>query len=231
MREMFFKRPFSRWMGESRIRLSIYTKNEQSVVIDAILFSLVTDQGVLAINFIRDITSIEVEKERLVKQGTYDALTGLPNRYYLYDRYKELQAEAKRENKLVTVILMDLDKFKPVNDHYGHAAGDKLLKALALRFKKRLRGNDFIARLGGDEFVFMCALEHFSDTLPDKLLDTVAEPFQIDETEHQVGISMGVAVDNTHQKSLADLLGEADDKLYQAKDQGGNCFIVGLANE
>jgi len=231
MREMFFKRPFSRWMGESRIRLSLYTKTEDSIAIDAILFSLLTDKGVLAINFIRDITTLEEEKERLVKQGTYDALTGLPNRYYLYDRFKELQAEARRENKTIVVILMDLDKFKPVNDNFGHAVGDKLLQALAQRFKKRLRGNDFIARLGGDEFVFMNALDNFSETLPQKLLDTVSEPFLIDGVEHQVGISMGVVAESSYQKSLADLLGEADDRLYEAKHQGGNCYVTRSADE
>ncbi len=226
-RKTFFIRPYSRMMGESRLKLKLYTKQKETLIIDAVVFALKTQTGLLAVNLIRDISDEEEEKQRLVTQGNHDLLTGLPNRYFLNEMYQQIVKTAKRQSHQVVLTLFDLDKFKSINDSHGHLIGDDVLKVLAKRLNAILRKNDFIARIGGDEFVILSYANNFSDTLPKKVISELNQPITVMNTELNVGVSMGIIVDDKPGAPLSKLLKQADDLLYQSKRKGGSCFYVG----
>ena len=167
------------------------------------------------------------EKRHLLKQITWqashDALTGLPNRALLADRFKRAIAGAQRHQQLLAVCLLDLDGFKPVNDRYGHEQGDHLLIELAGRLSSTLRGEDTVARLGGDEFVLL--LSGLNDTSEiglalHRILAKVAEPYLLAEQTVQVSASIGVAVYPQDDVDPDTLLRHADHAMYQAKQAG-----------
>lgn len=162
------------------------------------------------------------EKLRIV--ATHDPLTALPNRTLLHERLSHALAGAQRHGRALAVLLVDLDRFKHVNDTLGHEAGDALLSIAARRFYDCLRETDTIARQGGDEFVILM------DELPDRepiarlsqrLLDAMAEPFVIEGEEIHSTASIGISVYPDDGRTL---LKNADIALYRAKGKGGNNF-------
>ena len=129
----------------------------------------------------------------------------------------------------MAVLMMDLDKFKEVNDSLGHAAGDELLKQVAERIRIRLREIDTVARLGGDEFVILIEeFKHYEDVaqVAEAIIHTLSQPFTLYDS-HQVTISasIGIAIHPDHGKSIEELMDNADTALYQAKDSGRGCFV------
>jgi diguanylate cyclase (GGDEF)-like protein/PAS domain S-box-containing protein len=150
----------------------------------------------------------------------HDPLTGLPNRTLLMDRLRTAVLEAERYGHKFAVLFADLDRFKPINDQHGHAAGDELLQALARRLTDSIRDSDTLARVGGDEFVLL--LRHVPDrdsaaVLADHLAEVVARPFTTARGELSVGLSIGVAMYPEDGTDVAALLERADAAMYAKK--------------
>ncbi|ORU94446.1 MAG: diguanylate cyclase [Cycloclasticus sp. symbiont of Bathymodiolus heckerae] len=157
--------------------------------------------------------------------ATHDALTRLPNRVLLADRFKQAMFLASRHNNILAVCMMDLDEFKPVNDTYGHAVGDELLVEVASRIKKYLRQEDTVARLGGDEFVILIGDVSNKPELfqaLQRLKVAVSEPYVIDGQQINISCSIGVALYPEEDVDSDTLLRHADQAMFVAKQSGRN---------
>ena len=165
------------------------------------------------------------QAERLSRLAQYDELTGLANRSLFQDRLERALAWARRQQRLVGVMILDLNGFKAINDRLGHLAGDRLLAVMAKRLGGRLRETDTVARLGGDEFAILIenlAKPEHAALVARKLLDTVAPPATIDGREVAVTASLGVALYPRDGQTGAELVRQADRAMYRAKAEGGN---------
>ncbi|MDP1635968.1 MAG: diguanylate cyclase, partial [Gallionellaceae bacterium] len=181
----------------------------------------------------RAFNSMAEKVEQLMQQITWqaghDALTGLPNRSLLADRMEQAISNSQRQGKLLVVGLIDLDGFKEVNDLYGHELGDKLLKEVAQRFLRGVRGGDTVARMGGDEFVLLLAniadMDEMAAAL-DRILLDVARPYQIDDQQVRISASIGVTVYPLNKADPESLLRHADQAMYQAKQAGRDRYFL-----
>jgi diguanylate cyclase (GGDEF)-like protein len=161
-------------------------------------------------------------------QALHDALTNLPNRTLFHDRVGQAIASARREHIPVAVMIMDLDRFKEVNDTLGHASGDELLKLAGVRLRAALRESDTVARLGGDEFGVL--LPRVVDSaaavsVARKLRHALEEPFTIHGLSLQIEASVGIALYPEHGNDVHSLLQRADVAMYIAKEQPGGCEV------
>lgn len=154
----------------------------------------------------------------------HDALTGLPNRLLLKDRLEQALAQSRRDRKLLAVCYLDLDDFKPVNDTFGHAAGDHVLQITAERIRKELRGTDTVARIGGDEFVILFSgLQQADERLAclERILDVIRQPISLTSDDAgdaaRVSASIGVSLYPRDGENADALLQHADTALYQSK--------------
>lgn len=176
---------------------------------------------------ISDITERHKMDEVIRQQAFYDYLTALPNRTLFYDRLHMGIRRARRDKKMIAVIILDLDRFKEVNDNWGHAAGDALLKAVAQRLQALVRDTDTVARYGGDEFTFILpAINRKEDALliARKIIKSFKEPFVLDACELAVTCSLGMAIYPTHSDDIDTLMKKADIAMYRAKARGRNRF-------
>lgn len=165
-------------------------------------------------------------EQELERMGFYDALTGIPNRRLLVDRLHQAVAQAQRTNETLAVCMLDLDGFKPVNDHYGHDAGDHLLIEIANRLLSLVRAEDTVARLGGDEFTLILRRAG-STAIFDKILESLRSPVTLGHATVTVSASIGVAYfDGSDPIDADDLLKHADQALYAAKHNGRNNYVV-----
>jgi diguanylate cyclase (GGDEF)-like protein len=187
--------------------------------------SPVMDQGRVtgAVVVFRDITKRRESEEELFYRANYDTVTGLPNRSLLIERLGQELKLARREDKRVGVLFIDLDGFKVVNDSFGHQAGDRLLRAVAERLQRSVRETDTVARLGGDEFVVLLA--HLDDRacserVADQLIASLAEDFVVADQAVRVGASIGIAVFPEQGDCPAVLIDRADAAKYRAKADG-----------
>jgi len=158
----------------------------------------------------------------LRERATHDYLTGLPNRAFLYDRLTMALHYAQRNKKNIIVISFDLNKFKNINDSFGHAMGDEVLKALADRLSAAFRKTDTIARIGGDEFVIVITDvvdTGFEVEVAQKLHDLIEEPFVCKGKMLYVGVSIGIAVYPVDGMTVETLLKSADAAMYRSKNQ------------
>jgi diguanylate cyclase (GGDEF)-like protein len=158
-----------------------------------------------------------------------DALTGLPNRRLLETRMTQALKEAGRSQQMLAVLFLDLDYFKVINDEYGHAIGDQLLKMVAERLTTLLRAEDTVARIGGDEFVILLTRLKDEDQVfvtADKVVGVLAQPFEIAGKVMQVGVSIGISMYPEHHDDPAYLIKHADDAMYVAKRHGRNCYAM-----
>jgi diguanylate cyclase (GGDEF)-like protein/PAS domain S-box-containing protein len=182
---------------------------------------------------ISDITQQQLQREQLERQAHFDELTRLPNRARLSELLADAMRAADRDGYLLVVCYLDLDRFKPVNDRFGHAAGDRLLAELAGRLRSALRSRehwtDQAARLGGDEFVLLLragTLEEARLAL-ERVLRVVSQPYVIDPAEDpvQVTSSMGATVYPIDRSDADTLLRHADHAMYGAKQSGRNGYL------
>ena len=174
-----------------------------------------------------DITAQKEAEARIRHMAHFDALTNLPNRTLFIDRLQQELVRAYRTKRLVSVLFLDLDRFKIINDTMGHAFGDTLLKALAERLKTCIRESDTVSRRGGDEFTFIIPdLFDPQDVAPlaQKIIEAVSPPFQIENHEINVTCSIGIAVYPLDTNNAEDLIKKADIAMYHAKEQGRNNF-------
>ena len=175
-----------------------------------------------------DITERKAAEEEIKRLAFFDPLTGLPNRRKLLDRLQYAITLNHRANSKFAIFMMDLDKFKAVNDSLGHAAGDELLKQVAVRITEHLRDSDMVARLGGDEFVLVLEnlkIPEAAEIIALKMIADLTVPFQLSDTDCvQIGASIGISIYPQHGSTPEILMDHADTALYQAKSNGRGCF-------
>ena len=189
----------------------------------------------------RELQTEIAERQRLEElarhQATHDPLTALPNRMLFLDRLANSIARAERRGTPCALFYIDLDDFKPVNDRYGHQAGDELLKAVSLRMLETMRKVDTVARLGGDEFAAI--MEEPADAADallaaQRMADSVRKPYLLELRDHpapvevRIGASIGIALFPQHAADLDALVCAADAVMYRAKKAGKNqCVVAG----
>ena len=177
------------------------------------------------VGIVRDITERKQAQEALEYISNYDPLTSLPNRSLLRDRLDHALHQAHRDEHLVAIMFLDLDRFKNINDTLGHALGDQLLRQVARRIEHCVREGDTVARLGGDEFVIV--LEHINHVdnaalVAGKILDTLTKPMHLSGHEVIVSASIGITIYPFDDDNIDDLLKDADAAMYRAKERGRN---------
>jgi diguanylate cyclase (GGDEF)-like protein/PAS domain S-box-containing protein len=177
-----------------------------------------------------NITDRKESELRIRYMALHDALTGLPNRILLEDRLAQAITLARRNQKSVALLMLDLDRFKDINDSFGHYVGDRLLEEVSKRLHASLRDSDILARLGGDEFVIgvpMVADNREIETVAHKILSTLSAPFRIEGRELQIGASIGISVYPVDGENSEALLQFADAAMYAAKKRRGiYCFFT-----
>lgn len=170
-----------------------------------------------------DITVQKRYESQLEYQANHDALTGLANRVLLMDRIAQALGYAQRSQRMVAVLLLDLDRFKIINDSLGHAVGDEILCLVAQRLKATVRETDTVARFGGDEFVVLLSEVANVDAIGqvcEKILQTIADPYWIGEHQFNLTASMGVSLSPRDASSGEVLIRNADSAMYAAKRSG-----------
>ncbi|MCU8072349.1 PAS domain S-box protein [Shewanella sp. SM32] len=213
------------WSGE------IWNKRKNGEVFPEILtISTVLDDNGVVQNYValfNDITAIKAHQRQLERIAHYDMLTNLPNRTLLADRLTQSIIRGQRQNSLVAVAFLDLDRFKKVNDRYGHIIGDELLIVVSTRLKDALRDECTVARIGGDEFVAVIEnINTVSDCEPilERMLLAASEPIDINGIRLDISASIGVAIYPEDGADADQLMRNADQAMYVAKQQGKNRY-------
>jgi diguanylate cyclase (GGDEF)-like protein len=202
------------WRGESRwMRLSISTTGEG-------------ERPVRIFGAKQDVTSERQALEALRQQAETDPLTGLANRHVFQARYNDVIRDSLNHGFVSALVLIDLDRFKELNDTFGHEAGDACLREIAMRLRRAFGGAGLVARLGGDEFALILHAPTAASRIAQVLQKTVAmlcRPFFWNGLRLEVGASIGVApVSRPHRRPITELFAEADVALYAAKTAGRN---------
>lgn len=168
-----------------------------------------------------DISERKAAEEQLRHIALHDPLTGLANRVLFNDRLEQAIRIAARSHRQFAVLFMDLDKFKPVNDHFGHKIGDKLLQSVAGRLTRSVRESDTVARLGGDEFVILLKninSREMVEKLLNQITESVSSAYRIDGYEIEIGISAGISIYPNNGTDAKTLLHHADTSMYKTKE-------------
>jgi len=174
-----------------------------------------------------DISLLKQHEKQLEHIAHYDALTGIPNRVLLADRMKQAIAQTERNRKLLGVCYLDLDGFKPINDTFGHEAGDRVLIEISQRITRTLRSGDTVARLGGDEFVILLLdLEEEDEckTTVERLLEAIGKPLEVVGKSFSVTASIGITLFPLDNQDADTLLRHADQAMYITKQTGRNRY-------
>lgn len=174
-----------------------------------------------------DITDRKIAEQLIEYQAYHDALTGLPNRLLFRDRLTMAIAQAKRTDRHLAVMFLDIDHFKVINDTLGHTVGDALLRTVADRLRTQLREEDSVARLGGDEFTILLAdlqTDDYAISIAQRILDSFAEPFDVETQRFYVTASIGIALRPVDGDDADTLLKNADNAMYRAKEMGRNNY-------
>jgi diguanylate cyclase (GGDEF)-like protein/PAS domain S-box-containing protein len=199
-------------------------KNGSLFPLEFVVSSMHVGPRHLFIATLRDISERKAHTDALEYQALHDALTGLPNRSLFGDRLQQSLLAARRNQKMFGVLLLDLDRFKDINDALGHDRGDSLLQEVTARLRGVLRATDTIARLGGDEFAVLTTdVRHPEDVvaIAKKILASLDGPFAIADQMVETGASIGVAMYPIHGDDPSTLLRHADVAMYVAKRAGG----------
>jgi diguanylate cyclase (GGDEF)-like protein/PAS domain S-box-containing protein len=192
----------------------------------------VDDLGLLFIWVFTDISATKAQEEQSWYSANHDELTGLPNRRLLQDRFEQSLARARRESARIALLMLDLDGFKAINDHFGHQIGDQVLKQVAARLAQHVRQLDTVARLGGDEFVIV--LHQYSglgdlEMMAGRLIEQIAMPMEFDGKILRVSTSIGIALYPDTADGVVGLMHAADIAMYSAKGAGKNTFKIAAA--
>lgn len=168
---------------------------------------------------LRDNTSSKIKERDLSNKAYYDYLTGLPNRLQLENNLNSAIIRCERQNKLMAALFIDLDKFKPINDQFGHFEGDKVLIEIAARITLGIRKVDIVARIGGDEFVVIIDIECIDQAkhVAQKLIEQIEQPLIIKNSSITVSASIGISLFPGDANNAKELLEHADQAMYEAK--------------
>ncbi|NVZ53475.1 EAL domain-containing protein [Pseudomonas sp. B6002] len=191
------------------------------------------DEGDLAsyVCFFSDISERKASEQRIHRLAYYDALTHLPNRTLFQDRLHTALQSAERQKSWVVLMFLDLDRFKPINDSLGHAAGDRMLKEMATRLLGCVAEDDTVARMGGDEFTLLLQPRVSREMalnraihVAEQILASLVKPFVLEGREFFVTASIGIALSPQDGNELSQLMKNADTAMYHAKERGKNNF-------
>ncbi|WP_372875051.1 EAL domain-containing protein [Pseudomonas sp.] len=181
--------------------------------------------------FFSDISERKASEQRIHRLAYYDALTLLPNRTLFQDRLHTALQHGERHQEWVVLMFLDLDRFKPINDSLGHAAGDRMLKDVAVRLEACVDGDDTVARMGGDEFTLLLQPVAIREGalnraihVAEQILACLAQPFVLEGREFFVTASIGIALSPQDGNELSQLMKNADTAMYHAKEHGKNNF-------
>lgn len=184
-------------------------------------------EDVSFIAVIRDITERKVAEQEIRRLALTDSLTGLANRNAFSSKFENAIANTMRAKNKLALLMIDLDKFKPVNDTYGHPVGDQVLIHVADTLREICRKTDIIARLGGDEFAVVLTnldLSAQSHLAAAKIIEALQTPIVVDDKTVQIGASIGIAYLPDDADDIDELIVKADQALYLAKEDGRNNF-------
>ncbi|MBE0622782.1 MAG: GGDEF domain-containing protein [Burkholderiales bacterium] len=181
-------------------------------------------------NLVSDLQRTEAEKKESEFWSEHDALTGLPNRKHLMPRFDAVIANAARTGSALALLFVDLDGFKPINDQFGHATGDAVLKAVGKRLASCVREDDLVARLGGDEFVVVLSVDgshhDAARRVARSIIASIASPIREPNIGRALSSSVGIAFYPNDAADAESLLAAADRQLYEAKRQGRGTISV-----
>jgi len=195
--------------------------------------AVLDDEGDLAsyVCFFTDISERKASEQRIHRLAYYDALTHLPNRTLFQDRLYNALQQAERQKAWVVLMFLDLDRFKPINDSLGHAAGDRMLKDMALRLLACVDDDETVARMGGDEFTLLLQPRATREMalnraihVAENILASLVRPFVLENREFFVTASIGIALSPQDGSELSQLMKNADTAMYHAKERGKNNF-------
>ncbi|MNM67032.1 Cyclic di-GMP phosphodiesterase Gmr [compost metagenome] len=195
--------------------------------------AVLDDEGDLAsyVCFFTDISERKASEQRIHRLAYYDALTHLPNRTLFQDRLHTALQQAERQKAWVVLMFLDLDRFKPINDSLGHAAGDRMLKDMAERLLDCVDDDDTVARMGGDEFTLLLQPRATREMalnraihVAEQILASLVRPFVLENREFFVTASIGIALSPQDGSELSQLMKNADTAMYHAKERGKNNF-------
>lgn len=191
------------------------------------------DEGDLVsyVGFFNDMSERKASEQRIHRLAYYDALTQLPNRTLFQDRLHTALQHAKHHKQWVAMMFLDLDRFKPINDSLGHAAGDRMLKEVAARLTSCISVDDSVARMGGDEFTLLLRARSTRESalnnairMAEQILHSLAQPFILEGREFFVTASIGIALGPQDGDEPSQLMKNADTAMYHAKEMGKNNF-------
>jgi len=183
---------------------------------------------------ITDVTAHKLAEKRMQWVAHHDSLTGLPNRLLFSDRLDQAVRLAKRNHRQFALLYLDLDKFKPVNDTQGHAAGDELLKLVAMRIRRLIRDSDTVARVGGDEFALILldiAGREQAEAIAGKVSAALVAPFDLGTPKQsvEIGTSIGIAIFPEDAVDAEALVKAADAAMYGTKQAGKARLLLSAA--
>ena len=208
--------------------LRLLRKDGTSFPVDCHATPIVDDGKITgAVLVFQDVTERQQAAELIRYMANHDSLSTLPNRNYCNNRLPQAISLAKRENRFICLLFIDLDRFKPINDNYGHAVGDKVLLEVANRLKKMLRASDSVCRLGGDEFVILLestVTVEGAMNVAQKTIEIMNEPIVVDGINCSIGASIGLSIYPVDCQEADTMLQHADIAMYEAKKKGRNRF-------
>lgn len=217
------------WEGEVWLR----RRNQEHYPAWVGITAVLDDEGDLAsyVCFFTDISERKASEQRIHRLAYYDALTHLPNRSLFQDRLHSALQQAERQGAWVVLMFLDLDRFKPINDSLGHAAGDRMLKEMATRLLACVGDDDTVARMGGDEFTLLLQPGPTRESalnraihVAEQILTSLVTPFVLENREFFVTASIGIALSPQDGNELSQLMKNADTAMYHAKERGKNNF-------
>jgi diguanylate cyclase (GGDEF)-like protein/PAS domain S-box-containing protein len=174
-----------------------------------------------------DISERRLAQERIQQLAHYDVLTGLPNRVLFSDRLEQAMIFAQRNHSKISLLFLDIDRFKQINDTLGHGVGDQLLQSVGQRLLECVREQDTVSRQGGDEFIVVLADADAegAELVADKIMHNITQPYMIEQHDLRITASIGIAVYPDHAQDCESLIKYADVAMYQAKESGRNCYL------
>lgn len=174
-----------------------------------------------------DISERRLAQERIQQLAHYDVLTGLPNRVLFTDRLEQAMISAQRNHSKISLLFLDIDRFKQINDTLGHGVGDQLLQSVGQRLLECVREQDTVSRQGGDEFIVVLSDSgaEGAELVVEKIMQNITQPYIIEQHDLRITASVGIAVYPDHAQDCESLIKHADVAMYQAKESGRNCYL------